>query len=201
VVRSRGGGAELLDALVTLSVVDPTFRGVPEALRAARQGQPAQLDRLVAAVREGSAATAAELSQGLHASTLCADTPAPWGDSSAPVEGRAEALRSAVARFPEAELLPFDRATAVGNGIAQTCLAWPPTPSPPSPARNAKLPPVPVLLLAGDRDLSTPLAWARREARLAPRGRLVVVPGAGHSVQSRASSEVGRRAVADLLTG
>lgn len=50
-------------------------------------------------------------------------------------------------------------------------------------------------------DLSTPLAWARQEARLAPRGRLVVVPGAGHSVQSRASSGVGRRAVADFLTG
>jgi pimeloyl-ACP methyl ester carboxylesterase len=98
-------------------------------------------------------------------------------------------------------VLPFDRATASGNGIAQTCLAWPPTPPPPAPATNAMLPPVPVLLLAGDRDLSTPLAWARQEARLAPRGRLVVVPGAGHSVQSRASSEVARRAVAQFLSG
>jgi pimeloyl-ACP methyl ester carboxylesterase len=201
VVRSRGDGSELLDTLVTLSVADPTFPGVPEALLQARQGQPGRLDRLVAAVRQGSGASAAQLSQGLHASTLCTDTPAPWGDSSTPVQGRAEALRRAVDRLTPAEVFPFDRATASGNGIAQTCLAWPSTPAPPSPAPGTKLPPVPVLLLAGDRDLSTPLAWARREARLAPAGRLVVVPDAGHSVQSRASSEVARRAVTDFLTG
>src|SRR6266511_3277113 len=199
VVRARHDGAELLDTLVTLSVADPTFTGVPEALHEARQGQPARLDRLVAAVRQGSGASAAELSQGLHASTLCTDTPAPWGDSSAPIQGRAEALRRAVDRLTDAQVFPFDRATASGNGIAQTCLAWPPTPAPPAPAPGTKLPPVPVLLLAGDRDLSTPLAWARQEARLAPRGRLVVVPDAGHSVQSRASSEVARHAVADFL--
>jgi pimeloyl-ACP methyl ester carboxylesterase len=201
VVRSRGDGPELLDTLVTLSVVDPSFPGVPEALRAARRGQPVQLDRLVTAVRQGSAASAAELSQGLHASTLCVDIPAPWGSSSTPVRGRAAALRRAAAQLPAAELFPFDRATASGNGIAQTCLAWPPTPSPPAPAPNAKLPPVPTLLLAGDRDLSTPLAWAQSEARLAPRGRLVVIPGSGHSVQSRASSELARRAVTDFLAG
>jgi pimeloyl-ACP methyl ester carboxylesterase len=201
VVRARGGGPELLDTLVTLSVVEPDFRGVPEALHAARQGRPAALDRLVAAVRQGSGATAPELSQGLHASTLCTDMPAPWGDSSAPLQGRAEALRKAVDHVPEVELFPFDRATALGNGIAQTCLSWPPTPAPPSPPRNAKLPPVPVLLLAGHRDLSTPLVWAQAEAKLAPRGRLVVIPDAGHSVQSRASGDAGRRAVAEFLRG
>jgi pimeloyl-ACP methyl ester carboxylesterase len=198
-VRSRGDGSELLDTLVTLSIVDPSFNGVPEALHAARQGRPAGLDRLVAAVRQGSGASAEVLSQGLHASTLCTDTPAPWGDSSVPVQGRAAALRRAVDRLTDAQVFPFGRATASRNGIAQTCLAWPPTPAPPAPARGAKLPPVPVLLLAGDRDLSTPLAWARQEARLAPAGRLVVVPDAGHSVQSRASSEAARRAVADFL--
>jgi pimeloyl-ACP methyl ester carboxylesterase len=201
VVRSRGDGSGLLDTLVTLSVADPGFPGVPEALHEARQGRPARLDQLVAAVRRGSGASAEELSQGLHASTLCTDTPAPWGDSSVPVQARAEALRRAVDRLTDAQVFPFDRATASGNGIAQTCLAWPPTPAPPAPARGAKLPPVPVLLLAGDRDLSTPLAWARQEARLAPEGRLVVVPNAGHSVQSRASSEVARRALAAFLGG
>jgi pimeloyl-ACP methyl ester carboxylesterase len=201
VVRSRGGGPELLDTLVTLSVAEPSFRGVPEALHAARQGQPGELDRLVAAVRQGSAATAPELSQGLHASALCTDTPPPWGDSSAPLQGREAALRKAVDQLPEVELFPFDRATAMGNGIAQTCLQWPPTPAPPSPPAGAKLPPVPVLLLAGERDLSTPLAWAQAEAKLAPRGRLVIVPDAGHSVQSRATGDAGRRAVAEFLRG
>ena len=49
------------------------------------------------------------------------------------------------------------------------------------------LPTVPVLLYSGQRDLSTPQAWAREEAAKAPDGRLVSVPGAGHSVQLRAT--------------
>ena len=45
------------------------------------------------------------------------------------------------------------------------------------------------------------LAWARKELALTTHGKLVVVPGAGHSVQSRAVSDVGRRAVARFLLG
>ena len=62
------------------------------------------------------------------------------------------------------------------------------------------IPPVPTLLLAGSHDLSTPLEWARAEASLTPRGRLVVVQNAGHSVQVRATNDAGRRAVAKFLT-
>jgi pimeloyl-ACP methyl ester carboxylesterase len=65
--------------------------------------------------------------------------------------------------------------------------------------RSSSLPPVPALLLAGDRDLSAPLESAQQELRVAPRGRLVVVKGAGHSVQSRATDDAGRQAVYDFL--
>ncbi len=44
---------------------------------------------------------------------------------------------------------------------------------------------MPVLLLGGDRDLSTPLEWTRQAAERAPRGRLIVVKGAGHGVQGQ----------------
>ena len=64
------------------------------------------------------------------------------------------------------------------------------------------LPDVPVLILAGTHDLSTPLVWARAEARDAPRGQLVIVPGAGHSVQTKAGGDpVVRRALAGFLDG
>jgi hypothetical protein len=49
--------------------------------------------------------------------------------------------------------------------------------------------------------LSTPLAWAQQQLARTPQGKLVVVPGAGHSVQPRAVSNVGRRAVARFLLG
>ena len=82
------------------------------------------------------------------------------------------------------DLYPFDRATAIGNGFAQQCLNWPPVDvSKPDGPRD--LPDVPVLLLAGTLDLSTPLEWAQRAAARAPGGKLVVVENAGHGVQNQ----------------
>ena len=81
------------------------------------------------------------------------------------------------------ETWPFPPTVAVDQGIVQTCAFWPPArpnPQPPFPRLV-----MPVLLLAGDRDLSTPLAWAQEQARETPRGTLVVVPGMGHSIQGR----------------
>jgi pimeloyl-ACP methyl ester carboxylesterase len=149
-------------------------------------------------VRRGQRASAGFLSQGLHAATLCADLRAPWGGPSAPIAARRAALDKAVARLALGDVFPFDRATASGNGIAQTCLRWPPETVPPLPVPGRDLPPVPVLLLSGTRDLSTPLEWGQEEAKRAPRGKLVVVPGAGHSTQSR-GGPVARRAVLRFL--
>jgi pimeloyl-ACP methyl ester carboxylesterase len=191
VVRARRNGPELLDMLVTLSVADPTYRAVFGALSEARAGRPQRLDRLLAAVHHGDQVPAAFLSQGLHASTLCEDYPQLWGGPNTPLAQRAAAVKRAAARLTPAEVYPFDLATATGNGELLTCEAWPPVAAQAS-SQTASLPDVPVLLLAGDRDLSTPLVWA-------PNGRLVVVAGAGHSVQSRAGSPAGRVAVAAFL--
>jgi pimeloyl-ACP methyl ester carboxylesterase len=198
VVRARHNGPELDDTLVALSVGAPSFPGVIAALREARAGKPAHLDRLVRVVRRAQRAPAEVLSQALHAATLCADTKSPWGGAGAPLAGREAALRRAAAAAPDPA--PYDRATIVGNGYAQLCLRWPPTPAPPAP-RTDDLPAVPTLLLAGDRDLSTPLPWAREQAAHTPQSRLVVVHGAGHSVQSRAPGGEGRRAVQRFLLG
>jgi pimeloyl-ACP methyl ester carboxylesterase len=197
VVRARHNGPEIDDTLVALSVGAPSYPGVLAALREARAGHPQHLERLVRIVRRAQRAPAQVLSQGLHAATLCADTRSPWGGAGAPLAGRQAALERAAARTDPA---PYDRATVVGNGYAQLCLRWPPTPAPPSP-RTGDLPPVPTLLLAGDRDLSTPLPWAREQAAHTPNGKLVVVKGSGHSVQSRAPGGEGRRAVQGFLLG
>ncbi|HEX6620266.1 MAG TPA: alpha/beta hydrolase [Solirubrobacteraceae bacterium] len=198
VVRARHDGPELDDTLVALSVGAPSFPGVLAALREARAGHPQRLERIVRIVRRAQRAPAQVLSQGLHAATLCADTRSPWGGAGAPLAGREAALNKAAAAAGDPA--PYDRATVVGNGYAQLCLRWPPTPAPPAP-RTGDLPPVPTLLLAGDRDLSTPLPWAREQAAHTPRGRLVVVHGAGHSVQARAPGGAGRRAVQRFLLG
>ncbi|HWE14005.1 MAG TPA: alpha/beta hydrolase [Solirubrobacteraceae bacterium] len=99
-------------------------------------------------------------------------------------------------------MFPYDRATASGNGLVQGCLAWPPTPPPALGDGDAaaRLPAVPALLLAGDRDLSTPLAGAQDEAAQASDGRLVTFRGAGHAVQLLARDLTAvRRTLAQFL--
>jgi pimeloyl-ACP methyl ester carboxylesterase len=197
-VARRRDGPALYDTLVALSVGAPSFPGVLPALRAASGGHPARLDRIVRAVRRAQRAPAGVLSQGLHAATVCADLHTPWGGPATPAAGREAALSRAAARAGDPA--PFDRATVIGNGLIQTCLRWAPTPAPP-PSPGGDLPAIPTLLLAGDRDLSTPLAWARDQAAHTPRGRLVIVRGSGHSVQSRGPRGAGRRAVREFLLG
>ncbi len=200
VVRRYHDGPALLDTLVTLSVADPSFSGVPGVLHAAAGGHPAGLEALISRVHADDGVTAGELSQGLHASTLCADLRMPWGGQDTPLAARPAALARAVARLTPGQVWPFDRATAAGNGLVKTCLYWPPTPAPPPPpAQGTPLPPVPILLLAGGHDLSTPLAQARDELMLAPAGVLVVEPAAGHSVQSRAAGDPALPAVERFL--
>jgi len=58
---------------------------------------------------------------------------------------------------------------------------------------------VPVLIVNGDHDLSTPLEWAQQEAATAPDVKLVVVPGASHSIQNREQGHIGRDAVIAFL--
>jgi pimeloyl-ACP methyl ester carboxylesterase len=198
VVRRRPIGPRLLNALVTMSVVDPSYPGVASALHAARRGSWNALNLVLERWGVDSQTPAEALSQGLHASTLCADTPMPWGGPAVPLARRTPALRRAVARIRATSVWPFRRDVVSDNGIVKTCLWWPPVAAP-AKVRAQRLPDVPVLLLAGDRDLSTPLAWARDEARRAPRGRLVVVHGAGHSTQLRASVSAARAALDAFL--
>jgi pimeloyl-ACP methyl ester carboxylesterase len=202
VVRARHNGTALLDALVVLGWDDWTYRtsyDVPRLLHEARLGNGRGLKAMLAATARANSASADVLSRGLLASKICADLRWPWGNAAAPLAGRAEALRRAVKRLPLRAVWPFDRATVLGNGFIRTCLLWPPSAATPAPAPDARLPNIPVLVLAADRDLVTPIEMARHEAASAPRATLVVVAGAGHAVQFRAASDTGRRAINRFL--
>ncbi len=64
-----------------------------------------------------------------------------------------------------------------------------------------KLPRVaaPVLVVRGTRDRIVPQAWAERAARLLPRGRLAVVPGAAHAINFSYPREFKAATLAFLL--
>jgi pimeloyl-ACP methyl ester carboxylesterase len=55
---------------------------------------------------------------------------------------------------------------------------------------------VPTLVLRGAHDPIAPLGWVRRLSTIAPRGRVVEVPGAVHNVVHSHADEVGRHVVA-----
>ena len=197
-VRARQDGSDILNTITIMEFVSSDYEGVPEALHAAAQGDMQALDEMIDGVRRGVQAPAAELSQGLHASTLCADGVWPWGSLAVPVQHRADAVARAAAGLDPAAVWPFDLATARGNGILQTCLDWPQTAVDMPPLGS--LPTVPILMLGGERDLSTPLEWMDAEAASAQGAEVVVVPDATHGVQTRATDDQGRQAVYDFLT-
>jgi pimeloyl-ACP methyl ester carboxylesterase len=201
VVRKRHDGPQLLDVLTGLTAGKPRLAQLPAALHAAASGDYTELDAISQAELHDAATPAEHLSQGLHTATACEDltSTGPWGDAATPVLGRRKSIAKAVAALPEQTFFPFDRDTATGNGTMVTCQQWPSTPVP-AFVVGRDLPPVPVLLLAGDHDLDTPLAWTRQEAARAPRGQLIVIPGSGHITQDAANGPAGREAAARFLT-
>jgi pimeloyl-ACP methyl ester carboxylesterase len=211
-VRHQGDGVQIFDMLVTYEFIDPTYRNpnppqVPPgfgdvigALHAARLGQPAHLDQLIQGLNQGGGSPD-QFSSGLHAATFCTDLRFPWGSDAVPVDKRMPALVKATAKLTTSQVWPFDAKTAEDDGIMQTCLDWPVTPPAPEASPASRLPAVPTLILAGDRDLSTPLEWAQAEAASAPLAQLVIVHGAAHSVQTREPGDQGREALYRFLLG
>ncbi|MDY0812709.1 alpha/beta hydrolase [Kitasatospora purpeofusca] len=199
-VRRYGNGARILAALTGYEFVDPDYGGVPEILHEAAAGRPEKLlDFFEFVHQQVDSAPAEELSQGLHSATLCADSRFPWGTTDTPVPGRAAALERTRRRLTAEQTWPYDPATATGLGSMLVCLHWPREQVPPAPPEHQRLPNVPVLLLGGDRDLSTPYELIYEQAESAHNPQVVIVPGAAHSVQSRAENPAGRQAVYDFL--
>lgn len=209
--RHRSDHVLIWDMLVSYEFLDPTYRdpdpgGLPAgsgdvvtALHQARHGDPARLDALLRMMDSGGDPVAG-YSSGLHIATICGDGHFPWGTSEAPQAGREAALQHVRRTLPASATWPFTADTAVGDGFVQECRNWPWARHTAEPAQD-RLPAVPILLLNGDRDLSTPLEWAREELRRAPLGRLVVVKGASHSIQNRERGTQGREAVYRFLNG
>lgn len=157
----------------------------PAAISSALRGDFAPVLRLRrrASGSEGGG-DARSFSSAVLAATTCEEIPFPWSRFG-PLDARPAAAAAAAAALPPGELAPFDAGTAAGNDLIRLCRRWP-TASP-APAPPVAPPDVPVLLLAGEDDLRTPVEAARAAAARYPRSELVVVPGAAHSVLGTAA--------------
>lgn len=177
----RMNGEELLSMMIDADLSPGLAAEAPAAVHAALAGNIRPLLRVYDLDLASSRLASQDLSFGLNAATNCADGQFPWAPNTPPSERRA-AINSAVAALPAGSLAGFG-SWATRIGTAFFCEQWP------SPSGNTQLGPgpfpnVPVLAISGGFDLRTPTANALSVLNAFPQGRLIVVPGVGHSVTS-----------------
>jgi pimeloyl-ACP methyl ester carboxylesterase len=195
----RVDGVDFLSGVVLDSDLNAGIAAeLPAAVHAALRRQPRALLRLVELDRESSIIPAEDLSMGLLAATVCDDGPFPWASDTA-VSQRQALYNAAVAALPAGATGPFGK-WAAAIGPAAFCLLWPAQPARPGVGAGP-LPNVPVLALAGERDLRTPASNAAAIAARFPQGRLLTVPGVGHSVLGVDFSGCAEDAVRTWLAG
>jgi hypothetical protein len=139
-----------------------------------------------------------DLSFGLNAATNCADGHFPWSPGTDP-SARQAAIDTAVAGLAPGALGPFGK-WAARLGTAYFCEQWP-SPSGSTPLGPGPYPNVPVLAVSGGYDLRTPTASAIAVISQFPQGRLIVVPGVGHSVLTADFSYCSQRAARQWILG
>ncbi|TDD13088.1 alpha/beta fold hydrolase [Kribbella turkmenica] len=169
-------GTELMESLSisSLNTVNPSLKGIPAKLHAARNGDDAALKEFFQTVTSRRIRYD-ELSAGLHIATLCSDLRIPW------TGGRTDALETAVRRLDPKRLYPYDLETARRQLIVDGCLRWPEARMSTYPEADQLLPRT--LILHGGNDLFCPVEWAQWQKAHTRSAELVVIPGSGHGVQ------------------
>jgi pimeloyl-ACP methyl ester carboxylesterase len=173
-------GEDLLGLAIDADLNPVVQSELPAAVHEARSGDPALLLRLFYLDATAQAEPAESISIGQFVSTLCTDGPFPWAPGT-PASGRGPTISSAIAALPAGSFGPFGN-WAANLGTASLCELWPDALGTTLPA--APLPDVPALILSGGLDLRTPMANAADVAARFRQGRLVIVPGVGHSVMT-----------------
>jgi pimeloyl-ACP methyl ester carboxylesterase len=177
-VPKKVSGLDLLSIVLDADLSPGEAAELPAVLRAAQKGNTQPLLRLAVLHDASEVMPSVDLSFGLYAATVCRDGNFPW-QPDLPVSQRPAALQAAVAALAPGTLGPFG-AWAAGFGNADFCLGWP-APTGGSPLAAGPLPDVPMLAVSGGFDMRTPTAGAQSVVARFPHGRLLVVPGVGHS--------------------
>jgi pimeloyl-ACP methyl ester carboxylesterase len=169
-----------LMGILELSDLWPEIRALlPAAVSSAVAGDTRALLRLMNGVI-GPTGYGDPFNNVLFFATTCEDAAYPWTRGLAP-ELQGQALVDAAAAIPASEYAPFGSWALLTSAVPELCRGWPQDPFVPSLGAQA-LPDIPVLALAGDVDLRTPVSDSVAAARRFPRGHALVVPGVGHGV-------------------
>jgi len=175
------------DALVSLAYESDLSNGVsselPAAVDAATNGWWLPLERLIALDNLVQQVTSTGIDTGLYYSTTCGDGPFPWGPAD-DIGTRASLALGALDAVPDGATGAIG-SWALGDSSTLFCMYWPGSGA--ALLAPEPLPDVPVLILSGSRDIRTPTPDAVAIASRFPQGRVLVVPGSGHSVLDRST--------------
>jgi pimeloyl-ACP methyl ester carboxylesterase len=192
------GGVDLISAIVDADLNPGLAAELPAAVHAALKGSMQPLARLVDLDMSGNEEASIDLSSALYAATVCRDGPFPWTPDT-PTSARPALEQSAISALPPGTFGPFGSwAAQLGN--ADFCLGWP-SPAGGAALGSGPLPNVPVLAVSGGFDMRTPTAGATSVVARFPQGRLLVVPGIGHSTVTADYSGCAELAVHTWMTG
>jgi pimeloyl-ACP methyl ester carboxylesterase len=161
------------------------YRDVPGAIAALRAGDERPFLRLAAEhLGGGGGGDASAYSEGAYAAVACHDYPALW-DRTGSLEARRAELDAAIETLPDDAFAPLPNAAWLDSTYEQQlvagCLGWPaPDPEDPPMPTVAPHPDLPVLVLNGEFDITTPVANARTAASAWPDATFVEVANEIH---------------------
>jgi pimeloyl-ACP methyl ester carboxylesterase len=194
----RMTGEDLISLIVDVDLSPGLTAEAPAAVHAALAGNIRPLLRLFDLDLGSNEFAPEDLSFGLYAATNCSDAGLPW-PADTPPAARQAIMDAAVAGLPPGSLGGFGN-WAARIGRAYFCEQWP-APAGGATLAPGPLPDVPVLALNGGLDLRTPTVNALDVVSDFPQGRLIEVPGVGHSVTGADASFCSQNAVRRWMTG
>jgi pimeloyl-ACP methyl ester carboxylesterase len=191
-------GEDVIALIIDADLSPGLAAEAPAAVHAALAGNTRPLLRLRDIDLRSNVLKAEDLSFGLYAATNCADGQFPWTPDTPP-SARASILQATVAGLPSGAFGPFGKwASRIGNAFF--CEEWP-SPAGNTPLGPGPLPNVPMLAINGGFDLRTPTTNALSVVSQFPQGRLIEVPGVGHSVTGADASFCSQRSLREWILG
>jgi pimeloyl-ACP methyl ester carboxylesterase len=188
----------LLDLLLAGDFSPGLRAALPAGIAAANRGDASLLLRLARLDEQAAPIPASSVfSVGLYAATSCEGLSFPWDPAADPATRRSQAAAE-LARLGPGPFAPFDPEVILDADFLPLCIGWPAPVRPVTPAPTT-LPPVPMLAIAGEEDLRTPVESAQVVAQRNPRTQLLTVPGTGHSVVSSDDTGCAARAATAFL--
>ena len=207
----RLGPVELGNLVYDATYTYTVFRDLPGALVALRRGDRAPMLRLAAedVAFNLPGGSPGSYSVGDYLAVACHDYPTVWSKADSPAARRAT-LANVVRHLSPKVFAPFSKRvwlrTVVEHELVRGCLDWPqPRIGPPPFPGGGARPSMPVLVLNGEFDQSTPVADAQHVATAFPDATLVEVPNTGHVSAlydfQHCASRIVRRFLSTLATG